>query len=172
MQAELLLTGAELLLGINADTHTPFLADGLARVGASLARVTMVGDARDQIAAAMREALGRANAVVVTGGLGPTHDDLTAAAVADACGVPLAEHAEAVRLIAESMRARGRAIDAIQRRQAMLPQGAEPIPNPTGIAPGIHVRVGEREIFCLPGVPGELRPMAQAYVFPDRKSVV
>jgi len=166
MQAELVLTGAELLLGINADTHTPFLADGLARVGATLARVTMVGDARDEIAAAVREALVRADAVIVTGGLGPTHDDLTAAALADACGVPVAEHPEALRLIEETMRARGRALDAIQRRQAQLPQGAVPIPNPTGIAPGIHLHAGDREVFCLPGVPGELRPMAEAYVFP------
>ncbi len=166
MQAELVVTGAELLFGVNADTHTPFLADGLARVGATLARVTMVGDSRTEIAAAVREALGRADAVLVTGGLGPTHDDLTSLAVADACGVAVAEHPDAVRLIDESMRARGRALDAIQRRQAMLPADAVPIPNPTGIAPGIHLRAGEREVFCLPGVPGELRPMAEAYVFP------
>jgi nicotinamide-nucleotide amidase len=122
-----------------------------------------------------RESAGRARVVVSTGGLGPTSDDLTAEAVARAFGLSLREDAEALAQIEARYAARGRAMPPLNRKQALLPEGARVLENLLGTAPGFAVEAGDSVIYCLPGPPFEMRPMLERWVVPDvtaRTSVV
>ncbi|MHC4502982.1 MAG: competence/damage-inducible protein A, partial [Planctomycetota bacterium] len=164
MRIELVSTGDELVLGEIADTNAAEIAAELEGEGLAVSRVTVVGDDREGIASAYREALARADVVIATGGLGPTEDDLAREALGAAMGEPLEASAPAERMIAERL---GRALLERDRRQTMAPRGAELLENPRGSAPGLRATVGGGTIYILPGVPHEMRGMFREQVLPE-----
>ncbi|MCS6920127.1 MAG: competence/damage-inducible protein A [Fimbriimonadales bacterium] len=166
MTVELVSIGTELLLGQIVDTNAAWLSARLAEVGVGVYRRSTVGDNRERIISALREALERADGVIAIGGLGPTDDDLTRESIAAVLGEPLAlDEAEAERIRA-FFAARGREATDRQLRQAMRPPSGQPIPNPNGTAPGLHAEWRGKPIFALPGPPNEFKPMATEYVLP------
>jgi nicotinamide-nucleotide amidase len=163
---EVFAIGDEILQGWTTDTNSGEIARELMTVGVRVARFTGVVDERGAIAAALREAGSRAGIVVMTGGLGPTDDDLTCAASADALGVELEFVAELWETITARLTARRRPIPESNRRQAFRPRGSETIPNKNGTAPGFTFRLGGARFFALPGVPREMRAMLAEFVLP------
>ncbi|HUR92542.1 MAG TPA: competence/damage-inducible protein A [Gemmatimonadaceae bacterium] len=162
MRVELLTIGDELLLGFTIDTNSAFLGRELAELGIELPRRGTIGDDPDAIAAALREALDRADGVITTGGLGPTSDDVTMAAVASALGVELERNDAIVARLEEIWRSRGRSepLPPANLSQAMIPRGAAILSNHHGTAPGAFVeRADGRWVAVLPGVPREMREM-------------
>lgn len=166
MRAELLMVGTELLIGQVVDTNATLLAQSLAGVGVDCHYKTTVGDNWLRIAAAFGQALSRADVVITSGGLGPTGDDLTKEVVAAVMGEGLELHAESLHHIEEILKRRGRPLSDGQRKQALLPRAAVPIPNPRGTAPGVLLEKGGKTVICLPGVPVELRGMLDEWVLP------
>ncbi len=166
MQAELVMIGTELLLGQIVDTNAALLARHLADAGVSVYRKTTVGDNVARIASVIREALDRAEIVVCSGGLWPTEDDVTREALAKALNVSLHFDEALYTEIEAVFRRFGRTPSPNNRRQAYLPEGARPIPNPRGTAPGVHAEISGRHVFLLPGVPHELEGMLRDYVLP------
>jgi nicotinamide-nucleotide amidase len=167
MSAELLCVGTELLLGDILNSNARWLALELASLGVPHHRQVVVGDNRERLMAAVREAAGRCRLLITTGGLGPTADDLTTEAIAAAFGVPLVEHADVWADIQAKLGARGRPVAPSNRRQALLPEGAAVLPNPTGTAPGmIWSPQPGFTILTFPGVPMEMRAMWQATAIP------
>jgi len=166
MKAETLMIGTELLLGQIVDTNATHLAQVLAHNGINLFQKTTVGDNRARIIAAMDAALSRSDVVLCSGGLGPTEDDITRECIAELLGRPLVFH-EALweTLLARFAHVRAQ-ITENNRKQAMLPEGAQPIDNPNGTAPGLIVDDMRGIIICMPGVPMELKPMFEASVLP------
>ena len=158
VQAELLSIGSELLLGETVDTNAAFLGRELAALGMPLRHARMLSDDRAAIRDAFDEARARSAVVLATGGLGPTHDDLTREGLADALGETLAEDPRLVTALEERFRAFG-PMPAANRRQAQLIPSAEAVPNPIGSAPGWWVEVDGAVIALMPGVPSEMRLM-------------
>jgi nicotinamide-nucleotide amidase len=144
------------------DTNSLFLAAGLAELGISLRAKTVVGDRREDLATFFRLALERADLVILTGGLGPTDDDLTRDVVAEVLGLPMHEKAALVAEIEARFARRSLRMPDINRRQAMVPDGATVLENPNGSAPGLLIPVQERVVLLLPGPPREMKPMFQA----------
>jgi nicotinamide-nucleotide amidase len=173
---EVLCIGTELLLGNILNGNARWLAEQLAALGIPHYRQEVVGDNRERLIGAVRAAAGRCRVLLTTGGLGPTPDDLTTEAIAAAFGTPLVEHPAVWTDIQAKLSARGRVASASNRRQALLPQGAALLPNPTGTAPGmIWSPAGPQPSFPLlpgftvltfPGVPSELRAMWAATAVP------
>jgi nicotinamide-nucleotide amidase len=163
---ELLATGDELLTGQVVDTNSPWLMDRLWDLGVMVRRKTLVGDDRPDLEAALRETAGRADVVVVSGGMGPTEDDLTAECVAAVLGVPLVLDEPSLRAIEERFRRFGRTMTPNNEKQARFPRGAEVIPNRFGTAPGFAVTLGRATVVCLPGVPLEYRGLCEEWVIP------
>jgi nicotinamide-nucleotide amidase len=162
MRVELITIGDELLLGFTVDTNSTFLGRELAALGVEVARRTTVGDDQAAIAAAVREALKRADGVITTGGLGPTSDDVTMPAVAAALGLELERNEAVVARLEEIWRMRGRSepLPPANLSQAMLPRGATVLPNNHGTAPGVFLeRKDKHWVVVLPGVPREMREM-------------
>jgi nicotinamide-nucleotide amidase len=156
--SELLSIGAELLLGETVDTNAAFLGAELASLGLPLGRVTQLPDDRGVIAGAFDAARERSTVVVATGGLGPTHDDLTREGLADALGEELVPDPELQRAIEERFRPLGR-MPASNLRQALRIGSAEAIVNPIGSAPGWWVERDGVVVVLMPGVPSEMRRM-------------
>ena len=167
MSAEVLCIGTELLLGNITNGNARWLAEQLASLGIAHHRQEVVGDNRERLIAAVRAAAGRCRVLITTGGLGPTPDDLTTEAIAAAFDTPLVEHAAIWDDIQTKLSARGRPIAASNRKQALLPAGAQVLPNPAGTAPGMiwSPRSGFT-ILTFPGVPSELHAMWQATAVP------
>ncbi|HSN14450.1 MAG TPA: competence/damage-inducible protein A [Anaeromyxobacteraceae bacterium] len=163
---EILSTGDELLTGQVVDTNSTWLMDRLWDLGLMVRRKTLVGDDRADLRAAIEETCGRADVVVMSGGMGPTEDDLTSEVVASVLGVPLELHEPSLRAIEERMRSFGRVMTPNNAKQARFPRGAEPIPNRFGSAPGFAARVGRATLFCLPGVPVEFKGLCDEAVIP------
>jgi nicotinamide-nucleotide amidase len=165
IRAELLSIGAELLLGETVDTNAAFLGRELAAIGLPLSSVRALPDDRAALAAAFGEARARAQLVVATGGLGPTHDDLSREGLADALGESLTEDPDLLALLEERFRAFGR-MPAVNRRQAMRVPSAVALPNPIGSAPGWWVDRDGSVAVLMPGVPSEMRRMWDEQVRP------
>lgn len=163
---EVLAIGAELVEGRTVDTNSAEIAQALADSGFSAAMFHAVGDDAGEITRALKDILQRADVCVCTGGLGPTLDDLTREAVALICGVRLKMDEESLKAVQGFFAKSGRAMPESNRRQAMFPEGAEIIGNRQGTAPGFAVGCGKGLIVCLPGVPGEMRPMLRESVMP------
>jgi nicotinamide-nucleotide amidase len=163
---ELLATGDELLTGQVVDTNSPWLMDRLWDLGVMPRRKTLVADDREDLRAALRETTGRADLVVMSGGLGPTEDDLTAEVVAAEMGVPLEVDEPSLAAIRERFRKLGREMTPNNAKQARFPRGATVIANRWGTAPGFAVRLGRAELVALPGVPVEYRGLAEEFVLP------
>jgi nicotinamide-nucleotide amidase len=166
LHVEILSTGDELLTGQIVDTNSVWLMDRLWDLGVMVRRKTLVGDDRDDLDAALRETTGRADLVVMSGGMGPTEDDLTSERVAAVLGVPLELDAPSLRAIEERFRKFGRTMTPNNEKQARFPRGAEVIPNRFGSAPGFAVTIGRAELVCLPGVPVEYRGLCDEWLLP------
>ena len=166
LTVELLATGDELLTGQVVDTNSPWLMDRLWDAGVMVTRKTLVGDDRAVLEAALRETTGRADLVVMSGGLGPTEDDLTAECVALVLGVPLELHAPSLAAIEERFQRMGRPMTPNNAKQARFPRGATIHPNRWGTAPAFTVLIGRATLTCLPGVPVEYQGLADQVVLP------
>jgi nicotinamide-nucleotide amidase len=166
LNVEILSTGDELLTGQVVDTNSAWLMDRLWDLGLMVRRKTLVGDDRADLDAALRETTGRADLVVMSGGMGPTEDDLTAERVAAVQGVPLELHEPSLRAIEARFQKLGRTMTPNNVKQALFPRGAEVIPNRFGTAPGFSVRIGRAEVVCLPGVPVEFKGLADEWLLP------
>ena len=169
MRIELITIGDELLLGFTIDTNAAHLARELAAVGVEIVRRATVGDAADDIAAAVREALDRTGAVVTTGGLGPTSDDLTKPAIAAVFGAEMVFDESIWQGLRALWASRGWAGEPppANRLQAMVPRGAQVLTNRHGSAPGIWLEDGRgRWVAMLPGVPREMRGMLADELMP------
>lgn len=168
----ILTTGNELLNGDLADTNTGTIARMLNSCGYQVRFSLSVADSEGDIANALGYLCRQAQVVIVTGGLGSTSDDLTARAVAKLLGRPLAINDEALRMIREYFSKRGRPIDSITERQALLPQKAVPLPNTQGTAPGFWIQQQGCNFFFLPGVPREMRAMLEQAVIPTLQRII
>lgn len=167
MKLEVLTIGTELLLGHTVDTNAAELGRALAAAGAEIVRRTTVPDRPDAIRAAVGEALDRTGFVITTGGLGPTHDDMTKTAVAELLGKRLALDERLLASIEERFKRMGRAMPPINQTQAEVPEGAVVLPNPRGTAPGLWVEDGRgRVVVLLPGIPREMRGLLLEQVLP------
>lgn len=166
MRAELVAVGSELLLGEAVDTNSAWISARLAEVGVDVFRHTTVGDNFERMLAVLREGCERADVVVVTGGLGPTHDDLTRVVVAKLAGVGLYRHDDLAEGITAYFAELGRAMPASNLVQADLPAGAR-VFDPVGTAPGFAVDVGSTMVYCVPGVPREMQAIVARDVIPD-----
>ncbi len=166
MQAEIIMIGTELLLGQVQDTNATFMAQVLAENGINLYWKTTVGDNRARILEALDRALGRAEVVLCSGGLGPTEDDITRECVAELLNRPLEYHEELFQAILQRFAHTRAKITDNNKKQAQLPQGASAIPNPHGTAPGICVEDARGILLCMPGVPSELKPMMTDEIIP------
>lgn len=166
MKAEIIAIGSELLLGETIDTNSAYLARQLAAIGVSLFRKTVVGDNEERIAAAITDALGRADLVICSGGLGPTPDDVTREAVASALGHPLVFHQHLLDQIAARFSAFGRTMSESNRRQAYVPAGARIVENARGTAPAFIAADERGTVVVLPGVPHEMRYLWETAITP------
>ena len=164
---EILCIGTELLLGNIVNGNARWLAEQLAALGLPHFRQTVVGDNRDRLIAEVQTISRRSRVLITTGGLGPTPDDLTTEAIAAAFSTPLEERPEVWDDITAKARSRGRTPGAETRRQALLPRGADVLPNITGTAPGmIWSPIEGFTVLTFPGVPSEMRSMWQATAVP------
>ncbi len=161
--AEIICVGTELLLGDILNSNVQYLAQQLASLGIAHHYQSVVGDNPTRIKQAVAIACDRARLIILTGGLGPTPDDLTLASLADFFSTPLVERPEIVADLEEKFAKRGRTLTQTSRRQALLPEGAEILPNPVGSAPGViwMPRPG-LTIMTFPGVPWEMKAMWEA----------
>lgn len=170
MIAEILATGDEIRSGALVDSNSAHIAQELETMGAAVTRHLCVGDDMDQLTAVLGEMAARADLAVVTGGLGPTIDDITAEAAARAAGVSLVLNKTALLAIEAFFASRGREMGPSNRKQAMIPQGADMIPNPVGTAPGFCLSLGKCLFFFVPGVPFEMKQMMADAVLPAIRS--
>ena len=166
MQIELVTIGTELLLGFTVDTNGAFIGQALAGIGVRVVRRTAVGDHPDPIRYAVAEALARTGAVITTGGLGPTRDDMSKKVVADLFGWPLRFEQPVWDELAERWRRMGRELSAANRCQAEVPDGATVLPNRWGTAPGLWLEGEAGLVIMLPGVPREMRKLMEHEVLP------
>ena len=167
MRCEVVAVGTELLLGQIVDTNSSWIGELLALAGIDCLRHTAVGDNPDRIRAALQESLDRSDAVIVTGGLGPTQDDITRDVIAEVMGVEMIRDPNLVEVISSKFKGRGRPMPENNLRQADLPEGATPIKEMPGTAPGLICPVGEKVIYAVPGVPLEMRQMIEGSIIPD-----
>ncbi len=161
-RAEIIAVGSELLGASRLDTNSLFLAERLDTLGIVLRAKSVVGDDRQDLAALCAQALTRADLLILTGGLGPTADDLTRDVVSDVLGLPLAEDPAIVGRIEARFASRGQRMPQVNRRQAMVPHGAVVLDNPNGTAPGLWIDTRDRLLVLLPGPPREMQPMFDA----------
>jgi competence/damage-inducible protein CinA-like protein len=166
MKAEVISVGSELTSGQNLDTNSQWLSRRLAEIGIPVAFHTTVADDLADNVAVFQAACARADLVLVTGGLGPTQDDLTREALAAAAGLDLVEDPASLEQIRQMFARRGRAMLDRNHVQALFPRGADPLPNDCGTAPGIWMAVGRAVVAAMPGVPSEMRVMFEAQVRP------
>lgn len=164
--AELVAVGTELLLGENVDTNSAWISERLAAIGVNVYRHTTVGDNVARMVEVIAGAAGRAEVVIVTGGLGPTQDDLTRSAVAQVAGVGLRRRPELAEAITAYFETRGRPMPASNLGQADLPIGARALAA-VGTAPGFAVDVGAARVYCVPGVPREMQAMVERDIVPE-----
>ncbi len=166
MITEILATGQEILTGTVIDSNSAHIAQELEEAGLEVVRHRCVGDDLDALGSILKEIGGRADIGVVTGGLGPTSDDITAEAVAKAAGVELVLDMTALNAIEALFKARRRFMSPSNKKQAMLPAGSECLHNPVGTAPGFCLKIGQCVFFFLPGVPHEMERMLADVVMP------
>ena len=167
MRVEIVAVGTELLLGQIPDTNSQWLGEQLAAHGIASQFHQHVGDNHERILLAFRTALARSDAVIVCGGLGPTQDDITRAALAEVMNVPLERDEEIVEKIRAMFGARGRAMPENNLLQADVPRGATIIPQTRGTAPGLICAVGQKVVYAVPGVPYEMSDMFERAILPD-----
>lgn len=167
LEAVIIAQGDELTTGLTIDTNSNHLCDQLWSIGVPVRRVICAPDRIDDLRAILEEAAQLGRVVLCTGGLGPTRDDLTAEAASLAFGRPLGLREDALQQVIGIYQRFGRPMPEINRKQAVLPEGAEILENRWGTAPGFCLRVGESALYFMPGVPREMKPMFDTWVRPD-----
>lgn len=167
MRCDVVAIGTELLLGQIVDTNSSWLGEQLSAAGIDSCLQVKVGDNLGRMVKAIRSTLDDADAVIICGGLGPTHDDITREAIAEIMGVELEFNDEVGMVIAEMFASRNRRMPEINMRQAMVPKGASIIEQRRGTAPGLVCPVGDKVIYAVPGVPYELYEMFERGILPD-----
>ena len=163
-RAAIIAVGSELLTPLRIDTNSLYITEQLNALGIEVVVKGVVGDDRAELANFVRNALERTGLIVLCGGLGPTDDDVTREVVADVLQRRLQERQEITERLRQRFAARGWQMPEINRRQAMVPEGADPIDNPNGTAPGLWIEHGDRVVLLLPGPPRELKPMLRGLV--------
>jgi nicotinamide-nucleotide amidase len=166
MKAELIFTGTELLLGHVLNTHAQYLGVKLSGIGIEIQLNTTVGDSRDLMEIVFRQALERSGLIIITGGLGPTSDDITTGIVAEVLGLPLVLDQSSLNAIKKIFQSRGIKMPECNIKQSYLPQGSMILPNKKGTAPGALIEWNNRIIVLLPGPPNELKPIFEDLVMP------
>ncbi len=176
MNCDIIAVGSELLTPYRQDTNSLYLTAQLNQLGVRVSAKTIVGDRREHLVGAVHNALGRADIVIVMGGLGPTEDDLTRESVSEALGVRLKRNQEIVAALYARFAARRIAITENNTKQGDVLEGAEPLTNSAGTAPGQWLDTAYRDhrklVILLPGPPGELKPMWEAEVLPRLKDAI
>ena len=167
MRVEIVAVGTELLLGQIPDTNSQWLGEQLAANGIASQFHQHVGDNHERIVLAFRTALARSDAVIVCGGLGPTQDDITRAALGEVMNVPLDRDEAIVEVIRKMFGSRGRTMPENNLLQADVPRGATIIPQTRGTAPGLICSVGQKVVYAVPGVPYEMTDMFERAILPD-----
>ncbi len=167
MRCDVVAIGTELLLGQIVDTNSSWLGEQLSAAGIDSCLQVKVGDNLNRMVKAIRQTLEDADAVIICGGLGPTHDDITREAIAEIMGVDLEFNDEVGMAISEMFASRNRRMPEINMRQAMVPKGANIIEQRRGTAPGLICPVGDKVIYAVPGVPYELYEMFERAILPD-----
>lgn len=167
MKCNVVAVGTELLLGQIVDSNSSYIGEQLAAVGIASHLQLKVGDYLNRVVQAFQVALADADAIIVCGGLGPTHDDLTREAIAHVMGVELQHNADVAAVIEDMFAKRQRRMAANNLRQALVPIGARVIEQTRGTAPGLICPVGDKVIYAVPGVPHEMHDMLQRAVLPD-----
>ena len=170
MRCSVVAVGTELLLGQIVDTNSSWIGEQLAANGIDSLLQVKVGDNRQRIVDVVRSALVEADAVIMCGGLGPTHDDLTREAIAEVMGVDLVMHSDIAEVIRNIFESRGRRMADNNLQQAMVPIGAIVIHQTRGTAPGLMCPVGEKVIYAVPGVPHEMQDMMARAILPDLRA--
>ncbi len=166
VKVSLLLTGNELMSGDIVDSNSAMLAERLGRLGSSVFYKATIGDDMDLLVSEIKRIAEFSDVLIVNGGLGPTVDDLTAEALAQAMDVPLAEHEQAVEHLVQWCGEKNIALNEANRKQAMLPSGIDLIANKTGSAVGFKTVLSGCEVYCTPGVPYELKTMFIEEILP------
>ena len=167
MRCSVVAIGTELLLGQIVDTNSSWLGEQLAAAGIDSLFQVKVGDNLARIVSTLRATLEDADAIIICGGLGPTHDDITREAIAEIMGVELEINDEVALVIEQMFTARGRRMPQNNLRQAMVPKGAKIIEQRRGTAPGLICEVGKKVMYAVPGVPFELYEMFERAILPD-----
>lgn len=170
VRCDVVAVGTELLLGQIVDTNSSWIGEQLAAHGIDSLLQVKVGDNQARIATILRSVLETADAVIVCGGLGPTHDDITREAIAEVMGVELEPDHEVAERIRRLFAARGRRMADNNLRQALVPRGAAVIPQTRGTAPGLVCPVGTKVVYAVPGVPHEMRDMVERAILPDLRA--
>ena len=163
-RAAILAIGSELLTPSRIDTNSLLITDALNSIGIDVLFKAVIGDDRTELAAQFSHALARVDLVVLTGGLGPTEDDLTREVVAEQLQRRLTEDVAITNAIRDRFAGRGWKMPEINRRQAMVPEGATVLSNPNGTAPGLWIEHGDKGVLLVPGPPREMRPMVEQVV--------
>ena len=166
MKAEIIAVGTELLLGQIVDTNSAHIAQQLTTIGLDMHFKSTVGDNLERIKSTLQNALGRSDIIITTGGIGPTLDDLTREAVAEVLGKPLVFHQALFDQLSDFFIRQGRTVSPNNRKQAYIPEGAIPIENPVGTAPGFIAEKEGKAIITVPGVPHEMRYFMEHSVLP------
>lgn len=164
LNGEIITIGNELITGVQIDTNAPYLAERLLSRGIRVQRILSVGDDETAITEALQESMTRSDIVLVTGGLGPTSDDITTKVVTRVLRRKLQWYPEVWEKIKKRISSFGLEITEGQKKQACIPEGAELIPNPIGTAPGFLVKEGDKVLIVLPGVPREMEIMMEESV--------
>jgi nicotinamide-nucleotide amidase len=164
LKACILAIGSEMLTPFRVDTNSLFITERLNAIGYDVRMKAVVGDDVEELAEVLRTASGWADLIVITGGLGPTEDDVTRDAVARVYDMPLEVDEAIVDRIRDRFARRGMTMPDINRRQAMVPRGAVVLENPNGTAPGLWIERGRAAIVLLPGPPREMKPMLEGVV--------
>ena len=167
MRCEVVAIGTELLLGVIVDSNSSWIGEQLALAGIDSLFQTKVGDNFGRMESVIRHALERSDAVICCGGLGPTQDDITRDVIAKVMGVELKRDETIAAEIRHRFEVRGRTMTLNNLRQADIPVGAHPIPEMPGTAPGLVCPIGNKVIYCVPGVPSEMKEMVAGTVLPD-----
>jgi nicotinamide-nucleotide amidase len=166
MKAEIITIGDEILIGQIVDTNSAWISRQLNQAGIEVARITSVGDRREDILNALSGAAGGAELVLITGGLGPTRDDITRNTVCEFFGTSLVFHQPTYDRIVERFKKRGIGVNNLDHDQALVPASCAVIPNPTGAAPGMCFKHNGRVFFFMPGVPFEMEAMMKEEILP------
>jgi nicotinamide-nucleotide amidase len=166
VNVEIITIGDEILIGQVVDTNSAWMGQKLNEAGIEVRQITSVHDQKEQIISSIEDALGRSEVVLLTGGLGPTRDDITKTTLSEYFESPMILHEETLRRIEEFVEKRGGEMNELNRSQAMVPAACQPLPNPFGTAPGMLFRKEGRLVFSLPGVPYEMKYLMENEVIP------